>query len=67
MIRRPDGMGSFEFVALASLRAAQLMRGCAPRVTENHTTAITAQLEVAEGKVTPIVKALQFSGDQDDA
>ena len=60
-------MGSFEFVALASLRAAQLMRGCAPRVPENHTIAITAQLEVAEGKVPPIVKDLQLSGGQDDA
>jgi len=56
MIGRPKGMGSFEFVAVASLRAAQLMRGCAPRVTESHTTATTAQLEVAAGKVTPIAK-----------
>jgi DNA-directed RNA polymerase subunit K/omega len=66
VIRRPDGMGSFEFVAVASLRAAQLMRGCTPRVTESHTTAITAQLEVAEGKITPTV-ALQLSGHQHDA
>ena len=66
MIRRPDGMGSFEFVALASLRAAQLMRGCTPRVTENHSTAMTAQLEVAEGKVTS-VETLQHSGAQDEA
>jgi len=49
-------MGSFEFVAVASLRAAQLRRGCTPRVTEMHTTAMTAQLEVAEGKVTPIAR-----------
>jgi DNA-directed RNA polymerase subunit K/omega len=67
VIRRPDGMGSFEFATLASLRAAQLMHGCTPRVIENHTTAITAQLEVAEGKVTSIVKALQHAGGQDDA
>jgi DNA-directed RNA polymerase subunit K/omega len=67
VIRRPDGMGSFEFVALASLRAAQLMRGCAPRAGENHSTAVTAQIEVAEGKVTPIVQDLQLSGGQDEA
>jgi DNA-directed RNA polymerase subunit K/omega len=60
-------MGSFEFVAVASLRAAQLMRGCVPRVTDDHTTAITAQLEVAEGKVTPSVNPLQLSGGSHDA
>ena len=49
-------MGSFEFVAVASLRVAQLMRGCTPRVNASHSTAMTAQLEVAEGKVTPIAR-----------
>jgi len=45
-------MGSFEFVVLARLRAAQLVRGCAPRVGGDHSTAVMAQLEVAAGKVT---------------
>jgi DNA-directed RNA polymerase subunit K/omega len=51
MIRRPDGMGSFEFAAIAALRAGQLSRGCRVRVEGKHTTAVLAQLEVAEGKV----------------
>lgn len=67
MIRRPDGMGSFEFVALASLRAAQLMRGCTPRVAELHTTAITALLEVAEGKVSAVAEAIDVPAAHADA
>jgi DNA-directed RNA polymerase subunit K/omega len=46
-------MGAFEFVAVAALRAAQLVRGCSPRVDGDHTTAVFAQCEAAEGKVTP--------------
>ena len=61
MIQPPPGMGSFEFVIVASLRAAQLARGCTPRVTELHATAVTARLEVAEGKVIPIMTAAQAS------
>jgi DNA-directed RNA polymerase subunit K/omega len=45
-------MGAFEFVAVAALRAAQLARGCRPRVDGDHTKAVFAQREVAEGKVT---------------
>lgn len=45
-------MGSFQFVAIAALRAAQLTRGCRPKVDGVHTTAVFAQREVAEGKVT---------------
>jgi DNA-directed RNA polymerase subunit K/omega len=59
-------MGSFEFVVVASLRAAQLARGCTPRVTEDHTSAMTAQLEVADGKVAPLVTSAQPSDDQPD-
>ena len=55
MIRPPHLMGSFEFVAVAALRAAQLARGCRPRVDGAHTTAVFAQREVAEGKVTRTV------------
>jgi DNA-directed RNA polymerase subunit K/omega len=57
VIRPPSGMGRFQFVVLATLRAAQLMRGGLPRVNGDHATAVIAQLEVAEGKVTPVVKA----------
>jgi len=46
-------MGAFEFVVVAALRAAQLTRGCRPRVDGDHTTAVLAQREVAEGKVIP--------------
>jgi DNA-directed RNA polymerase subunit K/omega len=51
-IPRPAGMGAFQFVVLSKLRAAQLMRGCRPRVDGMHKPTITAQLEVSEGKVT---------------
>jgi DNA-directed RNA polymerase subunit K/omega len=52
MIRRPYKMGAFEFVAIAARRAAQLARGCRPRVEGDHSTAVLARREVAEGKVT---------------
>ena len=54
MIQRPLGMGAFQFVVLASLRAAQLTRGCLPRVEGLHKVTVTAQVEVAEGKVTQL-------------
>ena len=54
MIQLPVGMGKFEFVVLAKLRAAQLMRGCIPRVGGGHKPTVTAQHEVAEGKVTQL-------------
>ncbi|PWT81193.1 MAG: hypothetical protein C5B57_11010 [Blastocatellia bacterium] len=54
MIQRPPGMGAFQFVVLAGLRAAQLIRGCHPRVDGEHKAIVTAQFEVAEGKVTEV-------------
>ncbi len=51
MIRRPPGLNAFEFAVLAGLRAAQLQRGCFPRVVPSDKVAVTAQQEVAEGKV----------------
>jgi hypothetical protein len=51
VIHRPSDIGTFEFVILAGLRAAQLMRGCIPRVEGTHKTIMTAQLEVAMRKV----------------
>ena len=53
------GFGAFEFVVLSSLRVAQLVRGCTPRVASTHKHARTAQLEVAAGMVaavpTPVI------------
>lgn len=54
MIQRPAGVGAFQFVVLATLRAAQLIRGCTPRVDGMHKATVTAQLEVAEGKVMQV-------------
>jgi len=54
MVKRPDGMNVFEFVVLSGLRAAQLHRGCTPRVEQCAKVAVTAQHEVAERKVLPI-------------
>jgi len=53
MITRPVGMGAFQFVTLARLRVGQLMKGCRPRVDGTDRPIVTAQVEVAEGKVTP--------------
>jgi DNA-directed RNA polymerase subunit K/omega len=47
MIKRPDGMNAFEFSVLSGLRAAQLSRGCAPRVVPSLKVTVTAQREVA--------------------
>jgi DNA-directed RNA polymerase subunit K/omega len=52
MVSRPADGNAFEFVILSSLRAAQLMRGCTPRVTGGGKPIEIAQREVAEGKVS---------------
>jgi DNA-directed RNA polymerase subunit K/omega len=54
MVKRPTGMNAFEFVVLSSLRAAQLHRGCTPRVEQSPKVAVTAQHEIAERKVLPL-------------
>lgn len=51
MIHRQQTDNAFEFVRVAALRAAQLMRGCTARVPAAPKAVITAQREVAEGKV----------------
>jgi len=51
VISRPNGIGAFEFAVLASLRAAQLCRGCSPRIEGDHCVAVTAQMEIAGGAV----------------
>ena len=55
MVKRPVEINAFEFAVLSSLRAAQLMRGCTPKVTTTQKTIMTAQLEVAAGKVTRLI------------
>lgn len=54
MIRRPASSNRFEFAVVSGLRAAQLMRGCIPKVDREHKVISTAQLEVATGKVARI-------------
>ncbi len=61
MIQRPSSIGSFRFVVLSVLRTKQLVRGCTPKVTAGRRPSITAQMEVAEGKITglPVPAALE--------
>ncbi len=54
MVNRPPGTSALEFAVVSGLRAAQLMRGCTPRVTGAHKVITTAQIEVATGKVARI-------------
>jgi hypothetical protein len=49
---RPAHIGAFEFVILASLRTAQLSRGCTPKMPTDHKHVVTAQREIAAGLVT---------------
>jgi DNA-directed RNA polymerase subunit K/omega len=58
-MQRPAGLGTFEFVVLASLRVVQLARGCRPRVDGVHKRTVTAQLEVSEGKVIQALAPLR--------
>jgi DNA-directed RNA polymerase subunit K/omega len=51
VVQRPVELAAFEFAVLAGLRAGQLARGCTPRVSSGHKVTVTAQLEVAAGKV----------------
>lgn len=55
MVKRPDGMNAFEFSVLSGLRAAQLYRGCTPRVPQSQKVAVTAQHEVAALKIVRFV------------
>ncbi len=47
MVQRPPHYNVFEFVVVSGLRAAQLSRGCLPRVAPACKHSVTAQLEVA--------------------
>jgi hypothetical protein len=61
MLTRPVHLNPFEFAVLASLRAHQLMDGCAPHLGGTYKATTMAQMEVAGGKVwrvaTPVVAA----------
>lgn len=63
MISRPPGVGKFQFVVLASLRAAQLIRGCPARVDGGHKCTVTALLEVSQGKVTQMAAVDAAKGE----
>jgi DNA-directed RNA polymerase subunit K/omega len=54
MVHRPADVNAFEFVIVSSLRAAQLMRGCVPRVPAGDKRIVIAQREVAQGLVSRI-------------
>jgi DNA-directed RNA polymerase subunit K/omega len=56
MVQRPPDFALFEFAVLAALRAGQLARGCMPRVAGADKITVTAQLEVASGKVVRQIK-----------
>jgi len=66
MVRRPDDMNVFEFVVVAALRAAQLQRGCTPRVEQSPKLAVTAQQEVAERKVQAVPVATEATPPPQD-
>lgn len=51
MVQRPVELNAFEFAVLAGLRAAQLARGCTPRVNGSSKVTVIAQLEIAERKI----------------
>jgi DNA-directed RNA polymerase subunit K/omega len=51
MVKRPADMNAFEFSVVSGLRAAQLHRGCTPRVEQCEKMIVTAQQEVAQRKV----------------
>ena len=62
MIHRPSAGNSFEFVRVAALRAAQLMNGCVANVAERRRPVLTAQLEVALGKIKALPRADSEAG-----
>ena len=51
MINFPNKMKAFEIAVLSALRAAQLRRGCTPRVPSAGKHTMTALREVAAGLI----------------
>jgi DNA-directed RNA polymerase subunit K/omega len=66
VVKRPNDMNAFEFAVVSGLRAAQLHRGCTPRVEQCEKVAVTAQHEVAEGKVLPVRAAADAPSPSND-
>ena len=66
MVRCPREMNPFEFVVVASLRAAQLQRGCTARVERSQSNAVTAQHEVAQRTVRRVPVAFDTPSPSND-
>jgi DNA-directed RNA polymerase subunit K/omega len=66
MVNRPADMNPFEFAVISGLRAAQLHRGCTPRVEHREKLAVTAQHEVAERKVLRVLAAIDAPPPSND-
>jgi DNA-directed RNA polymerase subunit K/omega len=69
VVQRPVEFNAFEFAVLAGLRAAQLARGCTPRVNGSAKVAVTAQLEIAARMIVrePDAAALDGARAAEDA
>jgi DNA-directed RNA polymerase subunit K/omega len=63
VIRPPLETGRFEFVVLAALRAAQLLRGCPPRIEVEHKATTIAQLEISSGVVARLEAVPDQAGE----
>jgi DNA-directed RNA polymerase subunit K/omega len=66
MVKRPADMNAFEFSVVSGLRAAQLNRGCTPRVERCAKVVVTAQHEIAARKVVRIPLAIATLSDAHD-
>jgi DNA-directed RNA polymerase subunit K/omega len=62
MTFRGEARGGFEFVRVSSLRAAQLIQGCTPRVSASVKATSTAMREVAAGKVDQLPRRPVING-----
>jgi hypothetical protein len=51
VVRKPEGVNPFEFIAVSVLRTRQLLRGCTPRIAGSHKATVMAQMEVSAGMV----------------
>ncbi len=51
MVHRRQTSNAFTFVRVAAMRTVQLTKGCVARVPPSHRHSLTAQLEVAAGKI----------------
>ena len=58
MVARPPHLNAFEFVLVSALRTKQLLAGSVARVDGEHGATTTAQMEVAEGRVSPAARSI---------